>query len=219
MGNSGTVKEEMGGLKDRAVGNVKETVGNLTGNQTMQHEGATQANYGAARQANNDVVSDRWMTGSFRDRDSAERAYNSLLERGYSRDDVNVLMSDKSRETYFSDAGTALGSKALEGAGAGSAIGGTLGAIIGGIAAIGTNVFLPGLGLIVAGPLAAALAGAGAGGLTGGLIGALIGAGIPEDEAARYEEDVKNGNIVMGFKPRNNEDYSYYDQEWRNNRY
>lgn len=219
MGNSGTVKEEMGGLKDRAVGNVKETVGNLTGNQTMQHEGSTQANYGAARQANNDVASDRWMTGSFRDRDSAERAYNSLLERGYSRDDVNVLMSDKSRETYFSDANTELGSKALEGAGAGSAIGGTLGAIIGGIAAIGTNVFLPGLGLIVAGPLAAALAGAGAGGLTGGLIGALIGAGIPEDEAARYEEDVKNGNIVMGFKPRNNEDYSYYDQEWRNNRY
>ena len=107
----------------------------------------------------------------------------------------------------------------MEGAGVGSAIGGTLGAIVGGIAAIGTSVLIPGLGLVIAGPLAAALAGAGAGGLTGGLVGALVGAGLPEDEAQRYEGDIKNGNIVMGFKPRNNEDYSYYESEWRNYRY
>ena len=105
----------------------------------------------------------------------------------------------------------------MEGAGVGSAIGGTAGAIIGAIAAIGTSVALPGLGLIIAGPLAAALAGAGAGGLTGGLVGALVGSGIPEEHAAEYEEGIKNGGIVMGVKPRNAEDSKYFEEQFKNN--
>src|SRR5215207_9689735 len=143
-------------------------------------------------------------SGLFNDRESAERAYSSLSSRGYTNDDVNLLMTDETRDRHFGDgtADTELGSKALEGAGVGSAIGGTLGAIIGGIAAIGTNVILPGLGLIVAGPLAAALAGAGAGGLSGGLVGALIGSGIPEDRAKLYEEGIKSGGTVLGVTPR-----------------
>ncbi len=77
---------------------------------------------------------------------------------------------------------------------------------------------IPGLGLIVAGPLAAALAGAGAGGLTGGLVGALVGSGIPEERAALYEEGIKNGGTVFGVTPRNDEDADYFENEWRNNR-
>jgi hypothetical protein len=129
-------------------------------------------------------------------------------------------MTDETRNRHFGEGtgDTELGSKALEGAGVGSAIGGTLGAIIGGIAAIGTNVLLPGLGLIVAGPLAAALAGAGAGGLTGGLVGALIGSGIPEERAKLYDEGIRNGGMVMGVNPRNDEDAEYFENEWRNYR-
>ena len=97
------------------------------------------------------------------------------------------------------------------------AVGGTLGAIIGGIAAIGTNLVLPGLGLVVWGPVAAALAGAGAGGLTGGLVGALIGHGIPEDDAKRYEEGINNGGVVMGVTPRSDEDASYLENDWKTN--
>ncbi len=145
----------------------------------------------------------RTVTGLFRDRESAERAYDTLHSRGYGRDDVNVLMSDDTRKKYFSDGkDTELGSKALEGAGVGSAIGGTVGAVLAAIAAIGTSVILPGLGLIVAGPIAAGLAGAGAGGLTGGLVGALVGSGIPEDRAREYERGIKEGGIVMGVNPR-----------------
>ncbi|TDN37213.1 hypothetical protein E4631_07025 [Hymenobacter sp. UV11] len=155
----------------------------------------------------------------FRDRSSAEKAYQSLHERGYGKDDVNLLMSDDTRKTHFGDntAHTDLGDKAMEGAGVGSAIGGTAGAIIGAIAAIGTSVALPGLGLIIAGPLAAALAGAGAGGLTGGLVGALVGSGIPEEHAAEYEEGIKNGGIVMGVKPRNAEDAKYFEEQFKTN--
>ena len=158
------------------------------------------------------------MTGMFRDRTSAERAYNALHSRGYTKDDVNVIMSDDTRKKHFTEThvDTELGNKALEGAGAGSAIGGTLGAIVGALAALGTSVALPGLGLIVAGPLAAGLAGAGAGGLTGGLLGALVGSGIPEERAKVYETGVKEGGIVMGVTPRNDEDARYFETEWRN---
>jgi len=157
-----------------------------------------------------------WVTGTFRDRDSAERAYNSIGSRGYSQDDVNLLMSDDTRKRYFSDdAKTDLGSKALEGAGAGGAIGGTIGAVLAALAAVGTSIAIPGLGLVIAGPLAAALAGAGAGAATGGLIGALVGAGIPEDRAKLYEKDIKSGGIVMGVNPRTPEDAEYFEREWK----
>jgi hypothetical protein len=159
------------------------------------------------------------LTGLFRDQESTEGAYRSLRERGYSDDEINVIMSDETRNRYYGDdAGDSeLGSKALEGAGTGGAIGGTLGAVIGGIAALGTNVVLPGVGLVVWGPIAAALAGAGAGGLTGGLVGALIGWGIPEDRAKMYESGIREGGTVVGVRPRTNEDAEYFENDWKTN--
>lgn len=160
----------------------------------------------------------RIMTGMFRDRDSAERAYNSLTSRGYTKDDVNVLMSDETRKKHFADdPDTDLGSKALEGAAVGAGIGGTLGAILAGVAAVGT-LAIPGVGLIAAGPIAAALAGLGAGAATGGLVGALVGAGIPEERAKLYDQGIKEGGIVMGVEPRSDEDADYFEREWKNYR-
>ncbi|HWI12912.1 MAG TPA: hypothetical protein VNT02_01615 [Burkholderiales bacterium] len=160
------------------------------------------------------------VTGLFRDRESAERAYGALPARGYSHDDVNVVMSDETRKRYFpSDAQvtTELGTKAAEGAGVGGAIGGTIGAIAGAIAAVGTSIAIPGLGLIIAGPAAAAVAGAGAGSIGGGLLGALIGWGIPEERIKHYESGIKEGGILMGVRPRSDEDADYIEREWRSN--
>ena len=189
----------------------------LSGRKESQFIYLSEINY---TMENNTNQNQALLTGMFRDRESAERAYNTLHERGYSQEEINLLMSDETRKRHFSDKeeDTELGNKALEGAGAGSAIGGTAGAIIGAIAAIGTSVAIPGLGLLVAGPLAAGLAGAGAGGLTGGLVGALIGSGIPEDRAKTYESGIKEGGIVMGVKPRNPEDADYLEREWKNSR-
>ncbi len=174
-------------------------------------------NMGNASTGDSSVAGSSYTAGSFSDRASAEGAYKSLAARGYHKDDVNLVMSEDARKRHFGDdtVETELGDKAMEGAGVGSAIGGTAGAIIGAIAAIGTSVALPGLGLVIAGPIAAALAGAGAGGLTGGLVGALVGSGIPEEHAAEYENDVKEGNIVMGVRPRNEEDARYFEEEFR----
>jgi hypothetical protein len=160
------------------------------------------------------------VTGLFRDRESAERAYGSIESRGYTKEDVNLVMSDETRKKHFAvdNRETELGSKALEGAGTGAAIGGAVGATLAAIAAIGTTLALPGLGLLIAGPIAAALAGAGAGGATGGLIGALVGAGIPEETVKRYEDGIKKGGIMMGVTPRTAEDASYFEEDWKKNR-
>ena len=159
------------------------------------------------------------LTGMFRDRKSTENAYNSMHDRGYTQDEINLVMSKETHEKYFSDdkAETELGNKAAAGSGAGSAIGGAIGAITGVVAAIGTSIVIPGLGLVVAGPIAAGLAGAGAGGIAGGIIGALVGWGIPKERVKLYESGIKDGHIVMGVKPKNDEDAEYFERNWHEN--
>jgi uncharacterized protein YjbJ (UPF0337 family) len=211
--NKDSIGEEASAFGQRAKGDVKEATGAVTGNRNLEQSGSQEASMGAARQRSN-----RMVTGLFRDRDSAERAYGSLSERGYSKDDVNLLMSDDTRKKYFSDDDDSeLGTKAWEGAGKGAAIGGGVGATLAAIAAIGTSLILPGIGLLVAGPIAAGLAGGGAGALTGGLIGALVGHGIPEEQAKHYEKGLREGGIVMGVEPRNDEDADYFEKNWRDN--
>ena len=127
------------------------------------------------------------MTAIYDSRDKAETAHNALLSHGFSKDDVNLVMTDETRKQNFdhNDADdSALTDKAMEGAG-----GGTLGAV------------------------AAAVSGVGVGGLAGGLIGALVGSGIPEETAKSYESGLKIGGIVIGVHPRNEADKNYLTQQ------
>ena len=149
--------------------------------------------------------------GVFRDRYDADRAFDFLHGLGYLDSEIDVLMSDKTRTTFYPGKEGEkhnAGSLATEGMGVGGAIGTAVGATIAAVAAIGTTIALPGLGLLVAGPIAAALAGGGAGAVTGGLIGALVGAGMTEQNAQAYEEALRNGGIVIGVTPHNSEDAS-----------
>jgi hypothetical protein len=142
------------------------------------------------------------VTGVFRNRVDSERAFDYLHANGYSDSQICVLMSDKTRtklypETEKHDAG----SLAQEGMGIGGAIGTAVGATLGAVVAIGTSVAIPGLGLIIAGPIAAALAGGGAGAVTGGVIGLLVGAGVTQDNAEAYQEALRGGGTVIGVIP------------------
>ena len=143
------------------------------------------------------------VTGLFKNKVAAEAAVDALLKRGFTRDDLSVLMSDETRSKHF-----ALQSRthAADGLGIGAVTGGAVGAVLAAIAAVGSTLFLPGLNLVIAGPIAAALAGAGAGGATGGLIGALIGAGIPEYRAKVYEAGLKGGGILIGVEAQTDEE-------------
>jgi uncharacterized protein YjbJ (UPF0337 family) len=210
-----TVGEEARAIGERISGTAKDVAGSATGNRSLEREGEREKAEGRARQAANEVWSpdtaDRYqsgyVTGLYRTPEEAARAYDNLTTKhGYRQDDVDVLMSDETRQRYYPEAtpGQELTgkTKAAEGLGVGSAIGGGLGAAFAAIFAVGSNVVIPGLGLVVAGPIAAALAGAGAGGATGGLIGALVGAGMTEERAREYDQGVRDGGIVLGAKAR-----------------
>jgi hypothetical protein len=152
-----------------------------------------------------DNGTNKLVTGLFQDRLDAENAVDAIFALGYSQKDVSVLMSDKTKAKHFA---IEKGTQAATGASIGGAVGGTVGAVLAAIAAIGTSVILPGLGLVVAGPIAAALVGAGVGGATGGVVGALVGAGIPEYRAAAYEAGLRNGGILICVEARNDADAS-----------
>jgi len=143
------------------------------------------------------------VTALFKSKVAAESAVDALMKRDYNRDDISVLMSDATRSKEFA---LQTRTHAADGLGIGGAVGGAVGAVLAAIAAVGTTLFLPGINLVIAGPIAAALAGAGAGGATGGLIGALIGAGIPEYRAKVYEAGIKGGGILIGVEARSEEE-------------
>lgn len=161
------------------------------------------------------------ITGLFKDQDSAENAYKSATNMGYTNDEINVVMSEETRARYYGKDATLeteVGNKAAQGAAIGGVVGGTIGAIAAAVAAVGTNLILPGLGLVIAGPLAAAVAGAGAGGVSAGIVGALIGWGIPEDRLKEYEQGLNEGGILIGVKPRSDEDARRFEDDWKQNR-
>jgi uncharacterized protein (TIGR02271 family) len=139
-----------------------------------------------------DTIMDRTGVGYFRDRSAADRAYDLLLQRGFTKNDISIVGRGTDGKTEVA---------ADEGhhvtAGEGVATGGIFGLLLGAAA-----MLIPGIGPIVAvGPLAAGLAGAVTGGVTGavtgGIVGALEHAGVPEDEARHYEERFKEGGYLV----------------------
>ena len=143
------------------------------------------------------------VTGLFKNRVAAEAAVDAILKRGYTRDDISVLMSDATRTKEFA---VQAKSHAADGAGIGGAVGTAVGAALAAMVAVASSIVLPGINLVIVGPIAAALAGAGAGAVTGGIIGALVGAGIPEYRAKVYETGLREGGILIGVEAKSGEE-------------
>jgi hypothetical protein len=175
----------------------------------------------SARALNKDPM----LTALFRDARNAERAYQAALASGYEAKDINVLMTEATRERYLANSGSAtpLADKAAEPAPEaskradilGGPVGGTMGTVAPAIAAVGAALLLPGLGLAVAGPIAIALTAAGTAGLATGLIGAFTDWGIPSDRAERYERGLRDGGIVLGVQPKSAGDRGELAQQWQ----
>ncbi len=125
---------------------------------------------------------------------TAEAAVDHLLAKGFTNEDISVLLpDDESTKAFAHEKHT----KAPEGTTTGVTAGGVVGGTLGLLAGIGA-LAIPGVGpLIAAGPIMATLAGVGVGGAVGGVVGALVGMGIPEFEAKRYEGAVKDGGTLL----------------------
>ncbi len=167
------------------------------------------------------------ITGLFRDRNGSERAYQLVVERGYEKSDIDVVMSDETsdetRDRGFarpvsSDLSAEADATAENTAAAsrlGGPAGGTVGTIAPAVAAVGALLLFP--GIVVAGPVAIALAAAGAVGVAGGVIGMLTDWGIPKGRIQEYEAGIRSGGILMGVKPHSREDAEYLELQWRAN--
>src|SRR5690606_21210763 len=135
----------------------------------------------------------------------AELIVDDLRSAGFSSDDISALLADHGTSRDFAHE---MHTKAPEGTAAGAGVGGLVGGTLGWLAGIGA-LAIPGVGpLIAAGPIMAALSGAAVGATVGGLTGCLIGLGIPEIEARRYEDKLRQGNVLIAVHAEDSRDVS-----------
>jgi hypothetical protein len=171
------------------------------------------------------------VTALFHDPSGVERAYDAALSRGYTRDDINLVLSEETRRRYFTEGQVEqeLADKAAQSTEGsqqtlsekkqsaasklGGPAGGTAATIAPALAAIGSATLLP--GLIFAGPIAVALAAGAAVGVAGGLIGALTNWGIPKARVEEYESQIRQGGVLIGVKTRSDADTAYLQNEWQ----
>ena len=139
------------------------------------------------------------ISALFKDAPSAREALIKLEAIGFTEKQISVVATDDSLGQSFH---LEKGSKVAEGTSIGASTGGIIGAISAGLIATGSLV-IPGVNLLVYGSAIAALAGVGAGATIGGLTGALIGLGIPEYEAKQYEDQVKEGSVLVAVEAPN----------------
>jgi len=141
------------------------------------------------------------VTATFKDRSASENAIRALENFGIKHDQISMVITDETNHSHFKIEDD---SKADEGAIAGAAIGGIAGTMLSTLTVAGVMA-IPGVNLVVSGPLVAALAGLGAGAVAGGLVGGLVGAGIPEHEAKVYEKEIKGGGALVAIEAMNDE--------------
>ncbi len=97
-------------------------------------------------------------------------------------DHISVVMSKDTHLESFKDE-----DQTDQGFLAGSAVGTAVGGVLGGLASLAVT---SGIGLVVMGPAVAL-------GLIGGLIGTLVGYGVPEHDAARLQDSVERGKVLI----------------------
>ncbi|PSN20185.1 hypothetical protein C7271_03495 [filamentous cyanobacterium CCP5] len=124
--------------------------------------------------------------GYFTSRPQAEAALGQLKDTGFAMDQVSIV-AQKQAGLVDIDADKSPKEQAQGGASLGATSGSVTGGAIGLAGSLGI-LAIPGIGpLAEAGVLlASSLLGGGIGAASGGLIGALVGWGIPEDQAAFY---------------------------------
>jgi len=141
------------------------------------------------------------VTAVFETRSALEEALRRLENIGITESQIGVVMSDLTHGKSFQLINH---NKEDTGLATGATIGGILGGILAAVVGVGT-IAIPGVNLLVFGPIVAGLTGAGAGAAIGGFVGGLIGIGVPEHEAKLYEGEMKAGHILLAVEARDSQ--------------
>ena len=154
----------------------------------------------------------------FKDLETADEAYRVLTDMGYGHDEINVVMSEATRErikkvpeTVVHHDVTPTEEGSTKEVIAGTAAMSAIGAIGGVVAAIGTTILVPGLGLIIAGPMAGI--GAGVGALIGSMYGVPISS-VGDDEETKFRSEVESGRVLLRVVPHNHTDAEFIRDKW-----
>jgi hypothetical protein len=120
----------------------------------------------------------------------ATRAVEKLLDAGFTVHQITVICSEETKQRYFREF------EHQEPAGyytpASAVAGGTLGALLGGAAAIAGTVATGGVALVAAGGLAVW-----SGAIVGSLVGAMMTRGFEHELANHYDQAVVDGKILV----------------------
>jgi len=141
------------------------------------------------------IKQERVTVGVFDNAGDARRAIEDLRDAKFSDRSIGVLTHDKDGDPDVKSF------RELEGnhARAGAAVGVAAGAGGGALWALGIAAgFLPAIGPVIAGGILAAVAASAASGAAAGLlVGTLVGLGVPDEDAAYYDEEFKKGRTIV----------------------
>ena len=139
------------------------------------------------------------VIGVFSSSKQAEDAIGALRQMGFDKEISMIAKDTESKRNASEQPNNEEGNQGFSMANdnADVADGITTGGIVGGLAglAMGAGALLvPGFGpILAAGPIAGLISGT----ATGGIAGGLIDWGIPEQESKKYENDVRQGKILV----------------------
>lgn len=140
--------------------------------------------------------------GVFDTIDGARNAVQGLRSAGFTIGQITVVCSDETKERHFSEfehqdtAGTHTPTATIAG--------GTIGALVGGLAVVASALATGSLALWAAGPISAW-----AGGVAGGLVGAMMTRGVEKELANYYQQAVINGQILVAAEDHSNASASH----------
>jgi len=130
------------------------------------------------------------VIGVFHSQEQAEQSVQELKRKGFEQELSLIAKEERSTQEATDEEVISFEEQDLS---EGTYTGGVLGGVAGLVAGAGA-LLIPGIGpIIAAGPLAATLTGI----VTGGIAGGLIDYGIPEERGEYYEEQVRQGGILI----------------------
>jgi uncharacterized membrane protein len=132
-----------------------------------------------------ETIMKKMILALFPKKEDADEALFHLTDDGFKSEEISVIAREDRMEQYRSK--RTKGDATVTGA----LLGGLAGLLI-----VATPIVLPGVGVLVAGPLTA-LTGLALGTLTGGIIGALVDIGLSEPQARQYEKRIKEGGVLL----------------------
>lgn len=148
------------------------------------------------------VMATQIRAGAFDTVSEADRAIRRLLAAGFSEDQLAVICPARFKDHFLADVPQAEAPAA--GAGSAMAMGGAMGATLGGLA-LAATVVTGGVAGIVAGVMAGAVL-IGGGAIAGGFSNLIVAKGYEQEADDSYKQAIERGQIVVGVEVQDGED-------------